>query len=280
VTAYAVSVSLDLGELAAKGPIDGSVLPHLAQAVGFLTEQAYLDWVESIKRAKGVWVGEKERYQKSLQWDMTSAFHGVVWTPLKLAEEIEKGRPPRDLKKMLDTSLKVRINKNGQRYLIIPMRHNIPGQDALAKSMPPSIYGQAKGMAQSSITGSFRRPTGQGFQGGTFLSDPKTRKAYMVTGHKYDWKDRLPAGLAPKLKPFHAVDIYAGMVRMKANTPKAKSSVYMTFRIMREDQSQKWIIPAKEGLFIAREVEKRVRSVAERAFQAALEQDLAGLGLA
>jgi hypothetical protein len=67
---------------------------------------------------------------------------------------------------------------------------------------------------------------------------------------------------------------------MKANTPKAKSSVYMTFRIMREDQTNKWIIPAKEGIFIAREVEQRVRAIAEQAFQAALEQDLAGLGLA
>lgn len=279
MTGYAVRISLDLGELAAKGPINETVFPHLSQAVATLTEQAYLDWIEGIRKARGVWSGDKAAYEKSLQWDMVSSFHGTVWTPLKLADEIETGRPPRDLKKMLDTSTKVRVNKKGLRYLIIPMQHNVPGMDKLAKDMPPHVYDLAKKMQQSFVVGQGLRPTGAGYSGGQFLSNPKTKGPYLVTANTYKWGDRLPAGLAPKLKPHHTTDIYAGMVRMAANTPKAKSSAYLTFRIMREDQSNKWIIPAKEGLFLAREIEKKIKAVAETAFQQALSLDMAGLGL-
>lgn len=59
--------------------------------------------------------------------------------------------------------------------------------------------------------------------------------------------------MAPKLAPHHATDIYAGMRKMDTSAGKAKSSAYMTFRVMVEGSS-KWIVPAKPGLYIVRDV--------------------------
>lgn len=267
-----------LGDLAATSTaLDKTVLPHLSQTVAFLVDQGYADWVQSVRQAQGVWKGDKERYESSLNRTMKGAYAGEIWTDLKLAEEIERGRPEKDLKKMLDTSLKVRVSNKGHRYLIIPFRHNTAGNAALGKPMPANVGAQAKKLSQSFVTGQGMRPTGQGYQGGTFLSDPKTKKAFLVTGNSYKWGDKLPAGLAPKLKSSHTTDIYANMVRMGANSAVAKSSTYMTFRIMSEapNQRDKWIIGARPGLFIAKAVEEKIAKVAEKAFESAIAADLA-----
>jgi hypothetical protein len=273
-------IKVDMGDLAAAGPIDKTVFPHLNQAVQFYVNQAHASWVESIRTAQGVWKGDKERYEDSLQSVMLSDFAGEVWTDLNLAEDIDTGRPERDLKKMLDTSLKVRVSQKGYRYLIIPFRHNIPGNAAWNQAMPGKIYLMAKKMSQSKVTGQIMRPTGQGSKG-PFLSDPKTKGPMMVPGHSYQWGDRLPAGLAPKLKAFHATDPFAGMVRMAANSPKAKSSSYMTFRVMSEapQQARKWLVAPKPGLFLAKQIAAKIEKLAEQSFQYAIEQDFKQAGL-
>lgn len=58
------------------------------------------------------------------------------------------------------------------------------------------------------------------------------------------------------------------MVRMSANSAKAKSSVYLTFRTM-SSQSIGWVIAAKTGLELAKKVEDAVRhDVEDIVFQA------------
>lgn len=267
----------DLAE--ASRAIDKTVFPHLSSAVNFLVEKGYQSWVESVRNAPHVWVGDKERYEKSIQRQMTGDFRGEIWTDLKLAEEIDTGRPERDLKKMLDTSLKVRVSQKGYRYLVIPFRHNIPGMSAWNKSMPGNIYKEAKMLGQSKITGQGLRATGEGYKKGAFLSDPSTKSAYLVTKNQYQWNGRLPAGLAPKLKPEHTSDPYAGMVRMAANSKKSKSSTYLTFRVMSENpnQANKWIIGQSPGLFIAKTIEEKLSKIAEQAFQSAMAADLMGI---
>lgn len=276
---------VDMGELAAASKaLDKTVFPHLSQTVAFLVDKAYLDWVQSVKQASGVWTGDKERYTKSLRATMNGPYAGEVATDLKLAEEIETGRPEQDLKKMLDSSTKVRVSEKGHRYLIIPMRHNLPGYSALGKAMPAAVAMQAKKLSQSFVTGQGLRPTGQGYKGGTFLSDPKTKSAYLVTSNSYKWGDRLPNNPAPgqgfaKLKPEHTASIYAGMVRMGANSGKAKSSTYMTFRVMSEAPSQKnkWIIGPRPGQFIAKQIQDKINQMSEQAFQSAMAADLMGI---
>jgi hypothetical protein len=76
--------------------------------------------------------------------------------------------------------------------------------------------------------------------------------------YRYSWGSHLPAGLMPKLKPQHATDPAAGMVRM---TTGPKSSAYLTFRTMSENSpAESWILQAKPGQFILRDIASREQS--------------------
>jgi len=111
-----------------------------------------------------------------------------------------------------------------------------------------------------------------------YLSNPKTKQASVVTARKYAWGDRLTksmlkaAGLdGPEAKR------YAGLVKMDASTPGGgKSSAYLSFRIMMDGQTGKWIIPAQPGLYLARKVAQDMQPKAEKAFAAAIQKTLSG----
>jgi hypothetical protein len=136
------------------------------------------------------------------------------------------------------------------KYLIIPFRHNTPGSEALAPAMPPDVYKIASQFMPSRVIGKTTRPSGQNAK-------------HLVPQSVYQWGDKLPAGLAPKLKPSHKTDPYAGMVRFDTSSGTQKSSSYMTFRIMGQ-WSQGWIVGAKPGLHIARSVRQNIKPVAEK----------------
>lgn len=67
--------------------------------------------------------GEKKLLTKRRQWQMVNDFEALVWADYKYAEEIEQGRLPKDLKRMLDINLKVRTSRKRNRYPIIPFQH-------------------------------------------------------------------------------------------------------------------------------------------------------------
>ena len=73
----------------------------------------------------------------------------------------------------------------------------------------------------------------------------------------------------PKLKDHHKTDIYDSMVRFDTSTPKAKSSAYMTFRVM-SDKSSGWIVPAKPGLYLAKNVANQLQPLLETAIGGAV----------
>jgi hypothetical protein len=209
---------------------------------------------------------EKALYIDSIKGTVEpSGFAGEIRATYKYASDIETGRPARDLKKMLQTSLKTRtiqsgINK-GQRYLIIPFRHNIPsasGEGALAPQMPASVYEHARALMPSTVLSpGAHRPA-------TRLSG----SGHTVAQHSYAWGGRLKAGLAPKLRTSHASDPYAGMVRFSTTTPgkngklPTHSSSYLTFRMMREG-SGGWIIKPQPGQYLAKKVSEELQPVLE-----------------
>lgn len=259
------SISVDLAEIAnvAKSAVNAQVFPLLNQAVRAVAQATQSNWMEAVQRAK-LWSGEKDAYSASITYKMTGDFSAVVETNYQYATDIETGRPPRDLKKMLDTSLKVRQSKQGRRYMIIPFRHNTPGNDAHAPAMPQSVYDMASQMAPSRVVGQTNRVSGTG------AYSTKTKKILTVPQSVYKWGDRLPAGMAPKMQTRHKTDPYAGMVRFDAKSPKTgQYSTYMTFRVMAEGSSG-WIVPAKPGQYIAKTVSDNMRPLAEEAFQEAI----------
>lgn len=275
----------DLG--AVQAHIAGQMFPRLSGAVNLVAQTARIDWIKSIQHAS-LWSGEKIPYAASVQISQEpGSLTATVWSDYKYAEDIETGRPARDLKEMLNTSTKVRRTESGKRFLIIPMRQNTPGNDATSPSMPDSVYPMAKGMEPSRITGVSMRPSGQttrlsptsgmmAIAGPKYLSNPKTGGDLMVRSRSYQWGDRLSrgalvtAGLSAK-----QVRRYAGMVKMDGTgLGKGKTSLYMTFRIMMEG-SAGWVIPAKPGLYLAKNVADALQPKATMIFAEAIKRDLA-----
>lgn len=237
-------IGIDVSELKAMAAIAASnSFRQVSDAVRIIVETGESRWKRAVL-ASPLWSGEREAYAASIRSGMTTPFSGFVESDYKYVEDIETGRPPYDMKRMLDTSLKVRVSKKGRRYLIIPFRHNTPGHTGLARAMPKEVYESAKELSPSRITGHGSRLSGTG------AWDVKTQKPARVRTRKYLWGGRLGAEPEYKLKPSHKSDPYAGMVRFPNSTG---SSSYMTFRVMSEGSSG-WILPAKPGLFIARAV--------------------------
>jgi hypothetical protein len=255
-------VSVDLGPLfAAQAALADVLLPRVGQAVRAVAEEGAFRWKQRVQHAK-LWEGEKAPYIESIQWKMTGPFEAEIWTDYPLSGPIETGRPARDMKVMLQTSKKTRLTKKGKRYLIIPFRHNTPGNTALAPAMPQNVYSKAKRLASSYV-----------LKPGTV--NPPTRisgSGHEVAQHSYLWGGRLKAGLAPKLQTHHKTDPYAGMVKFNTSTPGAKSSAYLTFRVMMEG-SNGWIVPAKPGLNIAQKVSEEIQPLLEGAIGAAVSMD-------
>jgi hypothetical protein len=243
-------ISVDLAGVMqqAGGIVNAQVLPLVDQAVRAIAQQTMADWMEGVYRAK-LWSGEKDEYAKSIQWKSTGDFSALVWSDYKHASEIENGRPARDLKKMLDTSLKARVTKTGTRYLIIPFRHN-------ANSVPSA----AKSMLLSTIVGHGKRLSGTG------AYSLKTQAPATVRQRKYNWGDRLVGAAIPRNQQ--------GMVRMNTATNAGKkSSAYLTFRVMSE-KSKGWIIPAQPGQYIVKKVVDRIQPIAERVLAESVKRTL------
>lgn len=282
-------ISIDLGaQMALLQVINSKVMPLMSQAVKAVAAQTNADWQTEVHRAK-LWSGEKDAYAGSIQWRMTGDFSAVVEADYRYAEDIETGRPARDLKRMLDTSNKVRRTTSGKRFLVIPFRHGTPGNGAHAQAMPAVVHSLATAMAPSRVTAMGQRPVGHtvhlspktgmtpASKQPAFLSSTANKQAATTAQRSYAWGDRLSAAA---LKQAGAdagqVKRYQGMVKMDTSTPGgAKSSAYMTFRIMMEGSSG-WIVPAKPGLFIAKKVAEGMQPKAQAAFAAAAKASLKG----
>lgn len=267
-------IAIDLSPLLDQaGVITRDIFPRIHQAVGAVALAVQQRWADAVMKTPGIWVVERQEYAKSLRWAYTGHFSARVYTDYQPAEWIESGRPERDLKRMLDTSTKVRLSSKGKRYLIIPFRHNVPGPQGvqqggtLAPQMPPAIYALAKQLAPSRVIGKTQRLSGTG------AWDPKTKLPLTVGQKIYLWGGALPAGLAPKLKPAHATDPYAGMRRFDTSTGKAKSSAYLTFRTMVEG-SPKWIVPAQPGKWVAQGVANNAQPLAQQILGEAMRREV------
>lgn len=261
---YGISVDLS-GLFAANSELANQIFPRISQAIRAVVHEGEFRWKDAVSKARMA-PYEKNLYIASIKSSIDpSGFSGEIRATYKFAGEIETGRPSRDLKKMLLTSTKTRFIKNGtnqgQRYLIIPFRHNVPtesGEGAHAPQMPPHVYAAAKRLSASKV-----------LSAGSVL--PSTRisaSGHAVAQHSYSWGGRLPAGFVPKLRTHHVTDPYAGMVRFSTPTPgqngkpPTRSSSYMTFRVMREGSSG-WITKPQPGQYLAKKVSDGLQPILE-----------------
>lgn len=268
------------GTLALQGIINKQVFPLLNQAVRAIAQQTAADWQENIYGAK-LWSGEKDAYAKTISWRMVNDFSAMVSSGYRYDQEIENGRPARDLKRMLDTSTKVRRTKDGRRFLVIPFRHN------MQKLMAAGIYHMAKSLEATTITGQGLRASGEvtdlSPKGGMsaaakqtpFLSSLKTKQAAMVNRNHYAWGQALQRGINMRAGVKPGTPRWAqGMYRFDTSTPGGgKSSAYLTFRVMMEG-SDGWMVPAQPGQHLAKKTTEAMQPKAQLAFAEAIRRTL------
>src|SRR5260221_665740 len=99
-------ISVDLSQLLAVGPIvRAGIFNNLSAAVERVTITGAERWREAVLKAP-LWDGERQAYAASIEWRLTGPYSGEITSNYKFVEDIEAGRPPYDLKRMLDTSMK------------------------------------------------------------------------------------------------------------------------------------------------------------------------------
>lgn len=166
----------------------------------------------------------------------------------KIAEQLENGTGPWDMKPMLLNGPKARMGKNGK-YNIIPFRHSVPSSSA-SSSMPQQVYKQAREL-----------------------------KATIRQGNAMKWGGRLPAQGAPGANRTtghpHKHDKYEGMARIEKTYAKATQSQYMTFRVVSEHSAPgSWIHPGYPAHHIARSVSAFCKPAVEKMLKDAAIADL------
>lgn len=170
----------------------------------------------------------------------------------KIAEQLEHGTGPWDMKPMLLNGPKARVGKNGK-YNIIPFRHGISDKhapDSNFKTMPKNVYQQARQL-----------------------------KASVKQNNAMKWGGRLPAQGTPGHNPTsgykHKNDKYEGMVRIEKTYRAATQSQYMTFRVVSERSAPgSWIHPGYQAHNVAKAVSDFCKPAVEQMIGQAAEADL------
>ncbi len=224
----------------------------MADALEATARNAQSEWQEAALRARGVSRDFRDRYAGSVKVTVDkNNLTARIWSDDPMATPIETGMPARDMKVALNTSEKVRTAKNGphagQRYLIIPMRSNSPGHNALAGDMPRSVYKQAQQLAPSKVRGMIP------MRSGLNASDTRTKGPLMTMRSTYNWGGRL--GNGPDIPKR-----FRGLVRFDASAGGKKNSAFISFRLMGE-WSPGWIQPARPGQYIVRTVAGHAQDV-------------------
>lgn len=276
-------IAVELGHLIPPGsPITADIFPHLSRTVQRVAEEAHARWLAYANGAplpSGLVISNRTgEYARSIQLHQIGPFSAEVYTDLRYAHLIEEGTQARDMKRMLGSSLKVRINAKGKRYLIIPFRWNTPNS-VLGHAMPEAVHNwwQQPGRNPTHIVGTYLRPSGTG------AYDIKTRQLLTVPGWRYGsandpkrWGDRLGKGELEGMGiKGQQASRMAGMVQFRklGGSGGSSHSQFLTFRVMTED-SRGWQQKAQPGKFPAKTVADQMQPIADAAFKRAVEEDV------
>lgn len=272
-------IGIEIGHLLPSGtPLGQDLFPNLAYAVQQVAEKAHLTWLAYAggkPLPDGSTIGSRTgSYLRSIELARAGQFSAEVFSDAPHAKEIEEGSSARDLKRMLDTSMKVRVTKDGRRYLIIPFRWGTPGSTGFGKNvMPPEVHSMWRHdpeMKPSRVISLGQRQSGNG------AYDIRTRSPFLVPQRQYNWGGRLTA------EKLHRAGVHGqaakrmtGMVNMQNPSGEGggKHSQFLTFRIMVEGASG-WLVPARPGKYPARTTADQIRPAAAKIFGQAVVADV------
>ena len=180
------------------------------------------------------------------QINIPSNIGGRIFSLKKIAQELEYGKGPWDMKPMLLGGTKARISKAGVRYNIIPFRHAVPGgtsNTAVGRVMPQSIFNQAKAL----------------------------RPGQKLTGTERTHRP----GQNPTSGYQHKNGKYEGMSKISKTYEKATQSKYMTFRVVTSNSpAGSWIHPGYPAYHIAQGVSDFCKGQVEQMIAQAAMADL------
>ncbi|MBI1207447.1 MAG: hypothetical protein GC191_09200 [Azospirillum sp.] len=273
----AFRISIEIGHLLPTGgPVDSGAMTNLSDAVKDIAEAAQAKWRafargETMPNGKSI-TPRSGAYEQSITLRQTGEFSAEIFSDLAYAASIEDGYPSRDLKRMLDKSLKVRLTKDGRRYLIIPFRWLTPGGVGLDMVMPQVVHDwwQKKSRVRSSEIGEYQRPSGTG------AYDIHSRTPISIPSKIYSWGSRL------KKKDLSGLGItgasakhMAGMVNFRnpGSVGGSKHSQYLTFRVMVEG-GKGWVTKPVDGKHPAQQVADIYQNVASEVIPKAVEADV------
>jgi len=173
-----------------------------------------------------------------------------------LANAVEEGADPWDLKQQLLKGRTVREGKNGP-YAIVPFRHGSPTSRGTSFQRVGAAYGASKGGPLTDEAASAL---------GKKIWSASTKAAKRKAGG--EGSGRVAGGLAGKLKAHHRTDIFEGMQKQAGNER-------MTFRtVSARNDASAWMHPGIEGRHLFRDAEAEIPATAK----AFLERALKSLG--
>jgi hypothetical protein len=174
----------------------------------------------------------------------------------KIAEQLENGCGPFDMKPALLNGPKARISKSGNRYNIIPFRHGVSTKhapDSNFKTMPQDIYKQARALKATVRQGNAMKYGGK------------------LTGTE----GKYAPGHNPSSGYQHKAGRYEGMIRIEKTYAKATQNKYMTFRIVSDKSDPgSWIHPGYQPHNIAKAVSDFCRPAVEAMVRSAAIADI------
>jgi hypothetical protein len=264
------------------------VFPNLLQALNLIAINHAIQWRkftmgEQIPGAPRV-INSRGDYTRSIHADLSKEQLKAVWSNGPWTDQIEKGHPEIDLKPGLLHGPKARMGKNGP-YNIVPFRHGIPNSLKSNNPMPQDLYNMMR--RETNKLDKIRAATGHGT--GTSRIVGKGPGVWQrVSGaqdvkNNYQWGFRLPAskGGIPETKQTSQGDYtwktgkHSGMVRMDTSTKKARSSEYITFRVVSyKSDPASWIVPKQDPIPIREKVVEILKEETQLLLKIAIEEDL------
>lgn len=191
-----------------------------------------------------------------------------------LPNAIENGWPGGDMKVFLLKGRNAKTDAKGRRYNTVPFRHGTPG--TTGRHFVPMGATHERAMIFSQGGGYELRGTLD--QVGARMLGEKVheaaKKLAATTGHPEggtQWGERLPAGMAEKLRTHHKTDVFAGMVRVEHTYRAAVQNQYKTFRRVSEASDPRaWVHPGIEPRRFFPRVSDVIAREAGEAFKFAL----------
>lgn len=231
------------------------------------------------------------KYEAGIQDAHLEGQAAVVTLLGDVPNRLEHGSPAYDMRTtLLGPGVPIVPARSGQRgkhqgkaggyFRSIPFRHQTPSKGGFnastmrhAKTMGAAYRGmmgdgeaEKLGKAIYAVAKKLGGTTSEPYKLAGQKTTTKTgtsKRARLATMGPPKYANRLPSGLAPKLRPHHSTDIYAGMVKAQATYRNATQSSYMTFRTISTNKTTGWQMPAQPGVQIMADLQNEVASIAE-----------------